>query len=321
MKFALRQLLVVLAGIVMAGLIVAQRGRDQFSHATADHKKLECSSCHKNPTPNWATARGFPDVADFPGHASCVQCHRRDFFRTSFCAGCHTNPGPRGAARFPFPVRARSHEFSTVFPHSVHQDIIAANDKRRGVAVAHFVKASFTSRVDDPPQFNNCAVCHETSTAVPKTADRLPATQPLAPAAAETFIAKAQFFKTMPSGHSTCFACHYQNVKPAGTDCAGCHSLTTPYNTSAVVKRYSLKFDHQQKEHSVRDCMTCHVRIAANADLKSMKDADVPFMACVSCHNDKLAEETGKRTASNTFQCTYCHTTGVGRFPIPASHK
>ena len=71
--------------------------------------------------------------------------------------------------------------------------------------------------------------------------------------------------------------------------------------------------------------MTCHVRIAANADLKTMKDADVPFMACVSCHNDKLTEESAKRAAA-TFQCTYCptgvsnaarycHTTsGFGRF-------
>jgi hypothetical protein len=331
MKVILRLSLLTLAAILFAGggfiKSSAQRGRDQFSHATVQHKKLDCNYCHKNPTANWATTRGYPDVADFPGHASCVACHRADFFRTSFCVGCHTNPGPRGAARFPFPVRSRSHEFTTVFPHSVHQDIISRNELKKDVAVAHFVNASFIRQVDDPPQFNNCAICHQTASAAPKTADRTPANaQPLAAASADSFAPKPAFFKDMPSGHAACFQCHYTDVKPTGKDCAGCHALTTPYSSSPVVKRYSLKFDHQQKEHAVRDCMTCHVRIAGNADLKTMKDADVPFMACVSCHNDKLVEESGKRAASlaasqPAFQCNYCHTTSVGRFPIPPSHK
>lgn len=302
----------------------AQRGRDQFSHSTTQHKRLDCSACHKMPTANWTTARTFPDVADFPGHASCVSCHRRDFFRTSFCVTCHTNPSPRNAARFPFPVRSRTTEFTTVFPHNVHQDVIA-RFTRRAVAVAHFVNASF-QRVDDPPQFNNCAICHQPSAALPKTADRTPsAAEALVAASPDSFAPKPTFFKEMPTGHASCFACHYQNVKPAAASCAGCHSLTTAYLPSGVVRRYSLKFDHQQKEHSIRDCMTCHVRIASNADLKTLKDADVPFMACVSCHNDKLAEESGKRAATianrqPAFQCTYCHTTGVGRFPLPSNH-
>ncbi|MEO6654582.1 MAG: hypothetical protein ABIO36_00715, partial [Pyrinomonadaceae bacterium] len=82
----------------------------------------------------------------------------------------------------------------------------------------------------------------------------------------------------------------------------------------------------QQKEHSIRDCMTCHVRIAQNSDLRTLVDADVPFMACVSCHSDKISEESGKRAESiarhqYAFQCSYCHTAAVGRFPIPPSHQ
>src|SRR6187397_3236535 len=69
--------------------------KDRFSHATVAHKKLDCGSCHKNPTANWVTARGYPDVADFPGHVACFACHRSDFFagpRPAICASCHVNP-------------------------------------------------------------------------------------------------------------------------------------------------------------------------------------------------------------------------------------
>jgi len=130
----------------------------------------------------------------------------------------------------------------------------------------------------------------------------------------------------MPSGHQTCFQCHFQGVKPVATDCAGCHKLTAPYMDSPLTKRYSIKFDHNQKEHSVRDCMTCHVRISQNSDLKTLVDADVPFVACVSCHNDKITEETTKRSETlaakqPAFQCIYCHAPAVGRFPIPKSHE
>src|SRR4051812_40914636 len=55
----------------------------KFSHATAQHQK-SCDSCHKSPTENWSEARAtdaaFPDITDYPEHASCINCHRRQFF-------------------------------------------------------------------------------------------------------------------------------------------------------------------------------------------------------------------------------------------------
>ena len=319
--------------LIAAGSVceLSAQKRDSFLHSSAAHKKVDCSSCHKNPTPNWVAVRGYPDVADFPGHTACNSCHSGRQFLT-LCNACHT-PGstPKSAPRYPFPDKRSSQEFSTIFPHNVHQDIIASNTRRTDIAVAHFVNASFRERasLDDKPQFNNCAICHQTTAALPKLAPRTPSTEkPLADAAADTFVPKPSFFKDMPEGHATCFACHYQGVKPTGTNCAGCHSLTTKHFESNTLKRYSFKFDHQQKEHSVRDCMTCHLRISQNSDLKSMKDADVPFIACVSCHNhaDDVAKEIAKRKENSEkglppFQCTYCHTSAVGRFPMPASHE
>lgn len=310
----------------------AQR-KDSFSHASASHKKIDCANCHKAPTSNWVAARGYPDVADFPGHASCINCHRADFFRgnkPAICAGCHTNPGPRGAARFPFPVRTRSREFTTIFPHDVHQDLIASRGRPGEVAVAHFVNASFAV-IDDPkpPEFNNCAICHRTAETLPKFGPRpLHGERPLGEAVAETFAPGVGFFKDSPNSHASCFTCHYQNQKPDRTDCAGCHAPATAYFETNTVTRYSLKFDHLSKNHANKDCTTCHVRITQNADLKTMKDADVPILTCStsSCHGSVIREEIGKRESSlaekkPAFQCVYCHSPDIGRFPVPPSHQ
>lgn len=314
------------------------QSRDRFSHATAAHKRKTCASCHAMPTANWVAARGFPDVADFPGHAACASCHLRDFFRGGnrpvFCLGCHSDVGPGRGPRFAFPVKARPQEFLTKFPHNVHQDVVASNRQHEPVAVAHFMNASFTSKVDDkPPQFNNCAICHKTDSKLP-TFETLPPKDktltPLAAALTESFTPVAAFFKDMPSGHASCFACHYTGVKPTANDCAGCHTLTRSYSDTNVRGRYSLKFDHMDKNERgdlvhVKDCMTCHVRISQNDDIAKLKDPDVPVLACIACHGDKLIEEIGKRESSlaaNTtaFQCNYCHTTAIGRYPVPKSH-
>jgi hypothetical protein len=326
-------LLVCLAVLLAASLLTtssAQRRKGDFSHNTPKHKQAACASCHKIPTANWQTARKFPDVADFPGHASCFNCHSlRSVLvgnRPAFCAGCHVTPGPRGVARFPFPVRSRPQEFNTIFPHDVHQNLIARVIKNDAYAAGHFVNASF--RADELPEFNNCAICHKTPAAAPRTEPRVPAAmQPLAAAAAETFTAKPEFFKGNPDSHAACFSCHYQGVTPTRTDCAGCHGLTAAYTDSPLTKRYSLKFNHADKNHANKDCTVCHVRITQNSDVRKMKDADVPFQTCStsSCHGKDLVEEIGKREASiaakqPAFQCTYCHAPAVGRYPIPASH-
>jgi len=335
MKTCVRSLLIVtVAAVFAAGFLAktaAQKRGDNFSHSTATHKKINCNSCHKVPTANWASASKFPDTVDYPDHASCIRCHRTDFFRSNrpaICAICHTNVSPRGETRFDFPLRNRSQEFSTIFPHNVHQDILAGIQKKYDVAVAHFVNVKFV-KTDDPPrpQFNNCAICHKTMADLPQYATRslLPA-KPLTEPAAETFTARAEFFKDAPNNHASCFSCHYQSQKPVGTDCASCHRLTAPYFETSVVRRYSLKFDHQEKEHAVKDCMACHIRIAQNFDVRSLTDADVPILSCKQCHEARLKEEIGKREDSlaakqAVFQCAFCHTSAIGSFQIPSSHR
>jgi len=186
-------------------------------------------------------------------------------------------------------------------------------------------------------EFYNCAVCHKTPDQTPQWAVRPPETDEKAPAAAkDDFRPTAVYFKDVPSNHATCFACHYQRIKPISTDCAGCHKLAdkrlAPTN---IVERSALKFNHEQvdredptKRVHAKDCMTCHLPIAGSSDLQMLKKASepgVPFATCVSCHGDSglknISKELDERAKNKAYQCTYCHTSTIGRFAIPKSHR
>ena len=315
--------------------------KGRFSHTEPKHQTKSCAGCHMMPTSNWVAARSFPDVAQFPGHASCFDCHKSNVLvgnKPTFCLGCHSNVAPGRAPFLAFPVASRPREFNIKFPHNVHQDILARFQKPDGIAVAHFVNVSFTPTYDEKrAAFYSCAVCHVQSDKLPKVdvpliKDELKAT---VPPAAEKLDDKAAYFKTMPAGHQTCFACHFSGIKPMANDCAGCHTLTKPYQGTDTLHRYSVKFDHTQKDHAGKDCMACHVRIAQNADAAAMKDPDVPILACAACHGTPfngakkgadnyfeaaIANEMTERSKDAVMQCTYCHSTAVGRYPVPASH-
>src|SRR4051812_20827395 len=93
----------LIAGCVLVcfvSIVVAQRRRanrtvtsaktpridySKFSHTThAVTQNIECKTCHKFPTKNWKDVRkgadSFPDVAEFPEHSACLNCHRQQFF-------------------------------------------------------------------------------------------------------------------------------------------------------------------------------------------------------------------------------------------------
>lgn len=321
-----------------------------FSHNTPAHKQgkySNCSACHTLPTKNWMSPRRdkqppFPDVATFPSHTSCFGCHTKDIYSNggAFCGTCHTVPTMRARAVKAFPIASHPSQFTTLFPHNIHQDLIAEKNLEKNVAVAHFVNASFNS-IDEKkvPTFYNCALCHTSAAEAPKyQARKLPSLKPLADSIVDTFAkpVSAEFFKDSPDGHASCFSCHYQfNNLPVGKQsCVACHELSPPYFEKKTVQRYSLKFDHDSPGHVKKDCTSCHLRITQNSDVRTMKDADVPILSCKECHAkqeddpDKkaLIDEIDKREASiaekkPVFQCTYCHTSAIGRYEIPASHR
>ena len=371
MRNCVRLFLICLAAFFFAGHFLpvssAQKRPAFFSHNTPAHKTgkyKDCSSCHEVPTENWKSARRdkqdpFPDVVSFPyKNHTCNGCHQTARPRISenrgqFCGNCHvvaSRVATGGKGVLPFPLKSHPRQFTTYFPHDVHQDIIASNYQKTDVAVAHFILASFAPD-EKKLKFNNCEICHVTPANIPKN-DPSPLKNPVQPLAGvvaepDKFEPKAEFFKDMPTSHASCFTCHYDGAKPVAADCAGCHKdpeKTKPYFKSDMLLRYSLRFDHESTDHK-KDCTTCHLRITQNSDARLMKDADVPILACSTsaCHGG--AKNKAKRSdpkpnsffssaVSNeivdrnesiiakaaVFQCSYCHTSAIGRFPIPMSH-
>lgn len=341
--------LAVLAGCSALYLpSLAQKG--PFQHSTKKHQSTSCSTCHTMPTANWPAARGFPDVAQFPSHKACFTCHSTAAVfsggKPAFCLGCHTDVGPGRGPLYKFPVATRKVQFETKFPHDVHQDIFAGLLKNE-VATGHFVNASWSSSAaQGRAAINTCAICHVQSKAAQVTVTVPPIDEGLRngekqPAATEE-SKKAAFFKTMPEGHQTCFACHYSGINPASTDCAGCHKpADKPYVPSDALPRYSIKFDHTNEKHN-RDCMACHIRIAQSSDSRQMKGPDVPVSTCssTSCHGNvpvkkeqinlqvgqpgfsefAISNEKRARDKTPAYQCSYCHSSDVGRFKVPQSH-
>ena len=360
MKIRLILVLIAISGMIAAGVYAtgSSAQRRLFSHSTKAHKEgkyQNCGSCHALPTKNWTSARPdrqepFPDVATYPSHTSCFGCHTKDIYSRggTFCGTCHVVASMRatgGRGVLGFPARSRPSQFTTLFPHNIHQDLIATRPPYNVNHQTQFVRASFVSSfsirtLDEKPNFYNCAICHETAGRLPKYEPRRVSDfNSLSDIATDTFetpIVPA-FFKDSPQNHASCFNCHYQykNLPVGKQSCAGCHELSRPYREREVAARYSIKFNHDRVGHVEKDCMSCHLRIAQNNDIRAMKDADVPILACMQCHATQeeqrsksiLNIEVARRDASvekneqPIFQCTYCHTSAIGRLETPASHR
>lgn len=338
-------LIILLLAIAASFWSIAKAQRRVFQHTTSAHrtgKYANCASCHSLPTKNWTSARAdkqlsFPDTRNFPSHASCFGCHTKDIYSKggAFCGTCHTTPSMRARALLSFPNKSHARQFSIVFPHDKHQDLIAENTRREMFVPAHFIKASHSLADDKPkPTFYNCAICHTTAAALPKyEARKFTDQKALSDAAVDVFPkpVTAEFFKGSPNSHAACFQCHYnfQNLPPGKNNCSACHAPAAPYLEGRTLERYSIKFDHSRTGHVEKDCASCHIRITQNTDVRTMKDADVPISTCKACHATQeddpskkiLVTEIDSRAARPSFQCTYCHTSAVGRFDVPVSHR
>jgi hypothetical protein len=255
---------------------------------------------------------GYPDVADYPNHAACVRCHRTEFFRGArpvICSICHTKTSPRDEARFSFAKPSGTTQFTPIFPHDRHQDVIAAIPAMRGSETAHAVPQT------NPQKYNNCTICHSDETRV------------IVPANAEGFTPPVGTFKTAPSGHASCFTCHWQNQQPTRLQCAGCHQLAPQdLPVAPPPNRTSLKFLHTREQH-VKECTACHINITAAAAISDLRP-DVPISSCSECHKTSTAKnvvtleiEVAARDKNAAFTCVKCHTPTIGSRPVPNSHR
>jgi len=251
----------------------------QFRHRT--HVKPDnpaCDSCHKFPTANWKDVRtgdaAFPDVADFPKHETCLNCHRQQFFARqrpapAICSNCHVNVTPRETARFLFPSlgdvtncgeRKKNHvtDFSITFPHEKHED--------QECSTCHQLDKEGEIKAN-PNSHTVCFSCHNVESE-------------LAP---------------IPS---TCNACHKLE------------SLSLPQKSTKSSNHaeqqmkvrddadYS-KFQHSSAYHQRLPCLLCHRRNDNAAQLTMPGGKD--HLPCAGCHVKQFADRS-------SAICTNCHT-------------
>lgn len=304
------------------------RDYSQFSHTSRSHRQQECSSCHQAPTPNWRAVSDFPDVTDYPDHASCVKCHRQQFYRgarPAICTICHTSVSPRDDARFPFRKPTGLRQFTIEFPHDRHQDVIASHRPWSGTSVetrltpAPFL-ASSHARDKQEKKYNNCAICHATNEMKLK---------PPPGGWIDSFVPRPAAFKTVPANHASCFNCHWKSQEPTRNDCGECHKISgSPIFTAWPGKRISPRFTHDFPVDHVLECTTCHINITAATTLKGLQP-DVPITSCAGCHwsppagSDAVTIETEmiRRNNDPNFVCAKCHTSETGRKAVPVSHS
>jgi hypothetical protein len=308
--------------------------RQEFAHSRREHQ-LACDKCHQFPSPNWKEARkadaAFPDVTRQPEHASCLNCHRKQFFarerpQPRICSVCHVAVTPRDQARIHFPnppeafdrtERARdfASDFQIGFPHDKHLEIVGGitapgHEPTGGV---RFVTASFRPAIAKPQESDpkSCMVCHQTYQRQGKGETEY-ATEPPKDLG-ERFWLKKGTFKTAPN-HATCFTCHSQDsgLAPAPNDCNACHKLVaaqvrTPdfdaklaasmnIADGTIMRRWRTRyssgtFPHEGGGHADLSCTTCHD--AAKMNTLDAKSTRVSLESCAACHVTATTDDGG----------------------------
>jgi hypothetical protein len=311
-----------------------------FSHSTKAHQQRSCQSCHTVPTDNWSRVRpreeAYPDVTDYPGHASCLDCHRRQFFsgaRPVICSVCHTNVSPRDGARFAFrnpeETWARSpkkgagdSEFVTRFPHDRHQDVMALGLPGAAGSGFGFVRASFVAPQDEAAAdpLNSCTVCHKIHEPKGKSEQDFLKAPPEEPkqdglGRQDPFWFKKGTMMTTPGSHASCFSCHWQEggVRPLSSQCGECHTpLTAGLKLQLDLEGADADPDHASVAGVVSERMLAQWkqrRVARfNHELERHR------IGCTSCH---VTITSASRVNSDTLfvpiqTCGRCHGAKTG---------
>ena len=304
----------------------------QFSHVThVTTQKLACDSCHKFPTTNWKEVRtgeaAFPDVAEFPEHSTCFNCHRQQFFARerpapAICSNCHVSVSPRDTERFLFPslgdvvdsklkTRELKREFAVGFPHDKHLDVVGLIRPgfKQDVA-AYFVTAAWRSATHkQTEQPKSCPVCHQTYQPQGSSSEEYVTKPPKS--VGDSFWLKKGTFQTLPNSHAACFSCHNaeSELPPAPKECNTCHKVLE------LVPKLKVDFDPKlAADMGITDKTILSGwsrRISAGA--YRHEGGEHPNMSCTGCHNatvmSTLDKKTLKVSVSSCGGAEGCHIT------------
>ncbi|HYV11129.1 MAG TPA: cytochrome c3 family protein [Pyrinomonadaceae bacterium] len=320
--------MLTLLTFVVIGLTLAQPRAD-FSHTThVGKQKLACNSCHK-------VLRG--DVTDFPQHASCLSCHRQQFFARErpvpkICSNCHVKATPLDTSRPPFPSFGEKKapgfvsEFRISFAHDKHEDVDCADchetkepeDKPRSLTHAKCF-ACHNQESELAPLPANCDTCHKSAKTV------------FAHAVLQQSETDYSQFKHDNRNHARlpCLLCHRRENnspqpalpgKAAHAPCTGCHAQQFSNPASAIctichtdaqsgkvkafppLRSFDARFDHAK--HSGAACATCHRRNRGGVGLSIPARLNA-HVTCFSCHTPG-AQANGRNISS----CSTCHQLG-----------
>ena len=307
----------------------------QFSHSThVTTQKLACDSCHKFPTKNWKDVRkgdaAFPDVAEFPEHSSCLNCHRPQFFARerpapAICSNCHVNVTPKDTARFLFPslgdvadpilkTREFIGEFSVAFPHDKHLDVVGFNRPGLRQDAVQFVTAAWNPPQKQPEQAKSCVVCHQLYQPQGNSSDEYVTKPPKN--LGDNFWLKKGTFQTVPNSHTVCFTCHNADsgIPPESKQCEVCHQLA-PQATKpkvdfdaklavemgvadkTILARWSTRissgaFRHEGGEHPNLSCLSCHNAASAAFNTVNRQSMKLPVRSCGGADGCHITQTT-----------------------------
>ena len=310
----------------------------KFSHQThAVAQKLACNACHKVPSKNWKEVRkgdaAFPDASDFPEHASCLNCHREQFFARErpapvICSNCHIANSPRDTSRWVFPSlgdvtdpklkrREFVSEFGVGFPHDKHIDVVSLNAPGFRKDRGWFVNASLQEQKKDGPP-KSCPACHQTYQPQGNSSEEYLTKPPKN--LGDNFWVKKGTFKTIPNSHTICFTCHSADsgIAPEPKDCNVCHKLLPPSMSvkvdfdpklpaamgivdKTILSRWARRmsagaFRHEGGEHPDLNCMGCHDVARSTFNTLDSKTLRVPVRSCGGpdgCHITATTDDGG----------------------------
>lgn len=272
----------------------------------------------------------FPDVAEFPDHDACLNCHRQQFFARErpapvICSNCHVQATPRNTVRFRFPSLGYEgvgilpanldSEFRVYFPHNKHEDAVTSDQKE------------------------NCSVCHQTHRPQGNSDDEYLTTPPKD--LGERFWLKKGTFKTLPTTHESCFTCHSteSELPPLPSDCAACHKMTdagvkrtdaeptllttmqlAEHFVSRAWLRRELAATFRHEVHSDVACSNCHRLASMEVPVNSCGGAEGCHVTATTDDGGILNFEIDQRKADSNFQCTKCHLRFSNQ-TLPVSHQ
>ena len=354
-KRVLRLVTFLVIGFIVPGAINAQRrtqsrtNYSNFSHTThITNQKLACSSCHKVPTKNWKEVRkgdaAFPDVTEFPEHASCLNCHRQQFFARErpvpkICSNCHVKATPLDTSRLPFPSLGTAasfvSEFRVSFPHDKHSDADCAdchqNPKPQGKEtsatkpLAHAMCFTCHNQESElAPLPPNCDTCHKQAATSEKLFAHAVFVEPPAATDFSQFKHDNRNHARLPcllchrrennspqptlpgkAAHAPCVGCHAQQFSnPASEICTICHTDAQSGKVKAFPALRSFDARFDHSKHTGTACATCHRRSRGGIAL-SIPSRTNAHVTCFSCHTPN-AQSNGRNISS----CSTCHQLG-----------